>query len=180
MNYSEGPGEKAVYKYEALQLPLVTILFESIMQSVPSPKFYFCSRFCCPILYIVHLALCYSSNLLKMLFHYYFYLSWKMEMGNNGKEDLLVESLFNLHSRKFPYETVYWPRNQTERGQGKDRSSTWNCISWFTLLHYGHKVFLEKCSSILSSHWKQGKVQRMQKTNVLKMKLEQLCNDRAF
>lgn len=65
---------EAVYKYEALRLPLVTSLFQSIMQSVPSPMFYFCSGFCCPILYIVYHALCCSSNLLKMLFHYYFYL----------------------------------------------------------------------------------------------------------
>lgn len=50
VNCSALPREKAVYKYEALWLPLVTSLFQSIMQSVPSPMFYFCSRFCCPIL----------------------------------------------------------------------------------------------------------------------------------
>lgn len=50
VNCSALPREKAVYKYEALQLPVVTSLFQSIMQSVPSPMFYFCSGFCCPIL----------------------------------------------------------------------------------------------------------------------------------
>lgn len=76
---------EAVYKYEALRLPLVTSLFQSIMQSVPSPMFYFCSGFCCPILYIVYHALCCSSNLLKMLFHYYFYLLWKNGSGQEGE-----------------------------------------------------------------------------------------------
>ena len=76
---------EAVYNYEALRLPLVTSLFQSIMQSVPSPMFYFCSGFCCPILYIVYHALCCSSNLLKMLFHYYFYLPWKNGSGQEGK-----------------------------------------------------------------------------------------------
>lgn len=134
INHSEILGGKAVYKYEALRLPLVTSLFQSIMQSVSSPMFYFCSGFCCPILYIVYHALCCSSNLFKMLFHYYFYLSWKMEMGNNGKEGLLGESLFNLHSRKLSYETVYWPWIQTHRGEGRDPLlRSWVQINLFNL-----------------------------------------------
>lgn len=175
------PWGKAVYKYEALWLPLVTSLFQSIMQAVPSPMFYFGSRFCCPILYTVCRAFCCSSNLFKMLFHYYFYLSWKMEMGNNGKEDLLVESLLNLHSRKLSYETVYWPQIQVHRGEGKEPLlKSWIYINLFTSLHYGHKVFLENCRTILGYHWKQERVWRMQKTNVLKMKHEQFCNDKAY
>lgn len=150
------------------------------MQSVSRPMFYFCSGFCCPILYIVYHALCCSSNLFKMLFHYYFYLSWEMEMGNNGKESLLVESWFNLHSRKL-HETVYCPWIQTPRQEEEDPClPSWICIGLFTSPHYAHKVFLESYGIVLGSPWKGERGGRMPETNVLEKKHEQFCHDKAY
>ena len=135
---------EAVYKYEALRLPLVTSLFQSIMQSVPSPMFYFCSGFCCPILYIVYHALCCSSNLLKMLFHYYFYLPWK-KWKWAGRGGLLVDSLFKVHSGKLSEGTVYWPRTQTPGGEEEDPFlKSWLETQVFTSPQDRYKGFLGK------------------------------------
>lgn len=112
------------------------------MQSVSRPMFYFCSGFCCPILYIVYHALCCSSNLFKMLFHYYFYLSWKMEMGNNGKESLLVESWFNVHSRES------YMRLSTDRGSKvlDERKKIHSSNHEFISIYSPHLIMHIKCS----------------------------------
>lgn len=149
------------------------------MQSVSRPMFYFCSGFCCPILYIVYHALCCSSNLFKMLFHYYFYLSWKMEMGNHGKQRLLVESWFNLPSRKLQ-ETVYWPWIRTPRGEEK-RSipQIVNLHPCIRLTSWGTQSVVGRVQDRLGLPLEgtRGRGPSMPKTTVFEMKREQVCQD---
>lgn len=141
---------EAVYKYEALRLPLVTSLFQSIMQSVPSPMFYFCSGFCCPILYIVYHALCCSSNLLKMLFHYYFYLPWK-KWKWAGRGGLLADSLFKVHSGKL--STDQGPKLLEERK--KSQSSNHDLRPRYSPhLMTGTKDSWKNGGRVWGYHWK--------------------------
>lgn len=173
---SWAPGDRRLW-IDSSTVTLSYFTVSEALQSVPRPMLYFCSGFGCPILCTVHHALCFTSNLFKMLFHYYFYLSWKMEKSNNGGRPA-GESLFNLHSGEFSQETVHWPWVRTERGEGRT-PSTRHRATWSTSLHCGRKVFWKNCSAFGAiTEGKDGAGGA--KAGVLKMNHARLCNDRAF
>lgn len=100
-----------------------------------------------------------------------------MEMGDNGKEGLLVESLFNLHSRKSSCVTADQGSKPTEEGK-TSHPSTDESVSVFALPHYGPQEHLETCRTVLGYHRKET-VQRMPKTNVFKRQHERFSNDQV-
>lgn len=72
-----------------------------------------------------------------------------MEVGDNGKEGLLVGSLFNVHGRKLSCMTgCLLMGNPNSRGGAEE-----------TLL----KVFLESCRTVSGEQGKHASVQRVQK-----------------
>lgn len=62
-----------------------------------------------------------SSNFFKDIVALLFLLALKMEVGDNGKEGLLVGSLFNLHGRKLCFMTgCLLVGNPNSRGGAKE------------------------------------------------------------
>lgn len=96
------------------------------------------------------MPLCRSSNFfLKDIVALLFLLALKMEAGDNGKEGLLVGSLFNLHGRKLSCITgCLLVGNPNSRGGAKE-----------TLL----KGSLESGGTVLGEQGKHGSVQWAQK-----------------
>lgn len=89
-----------------------------------------------------------------------------MEMGDNGKEGLLVGSLFNLHGRKLSWMIgCLLVGNPNSRGGAKE-----------ILL----KGFLESGRTVLGEQGKHGSVQWAQKQRSQRRSVNaRVCNDKA-